>query len=81
MLSAVALEAQVKYSNEFLSIGVGARSLAMGGAISGSVNDVTSYFWNPAGLSRIDAGFQVAAMHTSWFSGVGNYDYIGLAKK
>jgi len=73
--------AQVKYSNEFLSIGVGARALGMGGAVSASVDDVTANFWNPAGLSRIDAGFQVAAMHTSWFSGVGNYDYIGLAKK
>jgi len=73
--------AQVKYSNDFLSIGVGARALGMGGAVSGSVNDVTSNFWNPAGLSQIEAEFQVAAMHTSWFSGVGNYDYIGVAKK
>lgn len=73
--------AQVKYSNEFLSIGVGARALGMGGAVAGSVNDVTSNFWNPAGLSQIEAGFQVGAMHTSWFSGVGNYDYIGVAKK
>ena len=72
---------QVKYSNEFLSIGVGARALGMGGAVTGSVNDVTSNFWNPAGLSQIESGFQVAAMHTSWFSGVGNYDYIGVAKK
>ncbi len=80
LVAAVTSQAQSKYSNEFLSIGVGARSLAMGGAISGSVDDVTSNFWNPAGLSRIDAGFQVAAMHTSWFSGVGNYDYIGMAK-
>ncbi|MCO6460902.1 MAG: PorV/PorQ family protein [Saprospiraceae bacterium] len=73
-------DAQVKYSNEFLSIGVGARALAMGNAVSASANDVTANFWNPAGLSQIEAGLQVAAMHTSWFSGVGNYDYIGLAK-
>lgn len=73
--------AQVKYSNEFLSIGVGARALAMGGAVSGSVNDVTANFWNPAGLSSIEAGLQVGAMHTSWFSGVGNYDYLGIARK
>jgi hypothetical protein len=72
--------AQVKYSNEFLSIGVGARSLAMGNAVSASTGDVTAGFWNPAGLSRIESGLQVAAMHTSWFSGVGNYDYVGLAK-
>lgn len=35
---------QVKYSNEFLSIGVGARALGMGGAVTGSVNDVLQIF-------------------------------------
>ena len=40
-----------KYSNEFLYIGVGARGLGMGGAQAASVNDITSGYWNPAGLT------------------------------
>ena len=42
-----------KYSNEFLSIGVGARALGMGGAQVATVSDATSAFWNPAGLPAI----------------------------
>ncbi len=39
-----------KYSNEFLAVGVGARSLGMANAQTGITNDVTSAYWNPAGL-------------------------------
>ncbi|MES2389969.1 MAG: hypothetical protein V4543_18350 [Bacteroidota bacterium] len=42
-----------KYSNEFLSVGVSARGQAMGGAMTAISNDVTSGYWNPAGLSLI----------------------------
>lgn len=68
-----------KYSNEFLSIGVGARAQAMAGAQVAQVNDATAGFWNPAGLVGVDADLQVAAMHNEWFASIGRYDYIGLA--
>ena len=42
-----------KYSNEFLSIGVGAKNFSMGNAVVASVNDVTAGYWNPAGLNKI----------------------------
>ena len=42
-----------KYSNEFLAIGVGARALGMSGAQAAVVDDATSGFWNPAGLTRV----------------------------
>ena len=44
-----------KYSNEFLSIGVGARAQAMGNAIIASVADVSAGVWNPAGLAGANA--------------------------
>ncbi len=71
-----------KYSNEFLSIGVGAKAQAMGNAVVADVDDVTAGFWNPAGLSRMsrEGGFQLSAMHSNWFAGVGKYDYFGFAK-
>lgn len=70
-----------KYSNEFLSIGVGARAQAMGNSVTASINDVYATYWNPAALYNIgsDIGMQIGAMHSEWFAGVGKFDYIGLA--
>ena len=69
-----------KYSNEFLSIGVGARAHGMGTAVVASQRDVYSAAWNPAGLSALPAnrGLELGAMHAEWFGGVGNYDYLGV---
>ena len=69
-----------KYSNEFLAIGVGARALGMGSAYTAVVNDVTSGYWNPAGLLGVRSDLQVGAMHSEYFAGIAKYDYIGLAK-
>ncbi|MEO8591333.1 MAG: PorV/PorQ family protein [Flavobacteriales bacterium] len=69
-----------KYSNEFLAIGVGARALGMGSAYTAVVNDVTSGYWNPAGLLGVKGDLQVGAMHSEYFAGIAKYDYIGLAK-
>jgi hypothetical protein len=69
-----------KYSNEFLAIGVGGRAHGMGSAQTAFVDDLTAAYWNPAGLSGIEAPFQVAAMHAEWFAGVGQYDYLGFGK-
>ena len=68
-----------KYSNEFLSIGVGARGLGMGGAQVATTDDVNSIFWNPAGLCGIDNNVQIAAMHSEYFGGIAKYDFVGAA--
>lgn len=69
-----------KYSNEFLSIGVGARSLGMGYSQVAMVNDVTSGYWNPAGLLGVRGDLQVGAMHSEYFAGIAKYDYLAVAK-
>ena len=43
----------VNYSNEVLSIGVGARALGMGGTYVGIADDSTAVYWNPAGLTNV----------------------------
>jgi hypothetical protein len=68
-----------KYSNEFLSIGVGARGLAMGGAQVASSGDATSIYWNPAGMCAMDNKFQIAAMHSEYFGGIAKYDFGAIA--
>ena len=70
-----------KFSNEFLSIGVGARALGMSNAYVTTVNDVTSGYWNPAGLTQIKKDFQVSLMHASYFAGIAKYDYGAFAAK
>ena len=79
LVFALPLSAQ-KYSNEFLSIGVGARAHGMGTAVVASQQDVYAAAWNPAGLSALppERGLEIGAMHAEWFGGVGNYDYLGV---
>ncbi|PBQ34077.1 hypothetical protein CNR22_20610 [Sphingobacteriaceae bacterium] len=76
------LQAQVrKYSNEFLSIGVGARALGMGNANIASVEGVNSGYWNPAGLLKQKNDIEVGLMHAEYFAGIAKYDYIGASKR
>lgn len=64
-----------KYSNEFLSIGIGARGMAMGNAQVALSNDATAAFWNPAGLTLIESDKQISLMHAEYFAGIAKYDY------
>jgi hypothetical protein len=70
-----------KYSNEFLSIGVGARALGMSNANTAIVEDVTSAYWNPAGLVKIPSKIQVSLMHSEYFAGIAKYDYGAIAAR
>jgi len=76
------IHAQVrKYSNEFLSIGVGARALGMGNANVASVEGVNSGYWNPAGLLKQKNDMEVGLMHAEYFAGIAKYDYLGISKR
>jgi hypothetical protein len=70
-----------KYSNEFLAIGVGARSLGMANAQTGISNDVTSAYWNPAGLANQSSDMQIGLMHNEYFAGIAKYDYGGFSMR
>jgi hypothetical protein len=54
---------------QFLKIGVGARAMGMAGAYAGVANDITSVYWNPAGLVEVD-GYAADFSHTFWFAGM-----------
>ncbi len=68
-----------KYSNEFMNIGVSARSFGMGFTAVSFVDDVTSGYWNPAGLNDLKSDHQLVLMHSSYFGGLANYDYGAFA--
>ena len=67
-----------KYAGEFISLGVGGRALAMGGAYVALANDVTAGYWNPAGLAHINYP-QIALMHDEQFGSLVNHDYGAVA--
>ena len=79
VLFSIKLSAQT-YSNEFLAIGVGARAHGMSGAVAATTNDLYASYWNPAGLTQMEAPFQIGVMHAEWFGGVAKYDFAGFAK-
>ena len=64
----------VNYSGEFLQLGVGARSLAMGGTGAAISGDATAGYWNPAGLTELQFPM-VTGMHESRFDATVKYDY------
>ena len=61
-----------------LKIGIGARASAMGGTFVGVASDVSSAYWNPAGLGQINHP-QLSAMHAEWLAGV-RYEWLGFAQ-
>lgn len=69
-----------KYSNEFLSIGVSAEALGLSNAVVAGSDDVTSGYWNPAGLTDVKDWLQVSAMHSNYFANIAKYDYVSIAK-
>jgi len=76
------------YGGAFLKVGVSARILGMGGAFVGLSDDVSSIYWNPAGLSQLQnyhAEFMHAKMSIdrsynfiAFCKGLGNYGTAGF---
>ena len=68
-----------KYSNEFMNLGAGARSLGMGKTQVSLASDATAGYWNPAALTSVAAKYDGVLMHSELFSGVVKYDYAAFA--
>ena len=66
-----------KYSNEFLSIPVGARARVWV-VHRLEVSVMQTRVWNPAGLTQLPLDLQVAAMHNEWFASIGRHDLQGI---
>jgi hypothetical protein len=64
-----------KYSGEFLSLGVGARPIALGGAYVADKGDILSGYYNPAGLSGLSRPAAVF-MHSETFGSLLNHDFL-----
>lgn len=62
----------------FLKFGVGARPVAMGEAFVGLSDDVSTLYWNPAGLRKLE-GMEVSFTHNRWFQDV-SYQFLGVGR-
>lgn len=74
LLYGSAAYAAEKYAGDFLTLGVGARPLGMGGSFAAIADDSTAAYWNPAGLGRLRHS-EVAFMHSS-LNDLDSYDFV-----
>ncbi len=61
----------------YLDIGMGARSLGMGGAFVAVADDPATLVYNPAGLANL-TGWQLTTLYSTEY-GLSNYGAVGLA--
>ena len=62
---------------QFLKIGVGGRATAMGDAFVAVANDVSSLYWNPAGLV-LSKKNEVMFSHNNWVVDIG-HEFLGAS--
>mgnify|MGYP001297700452 CR=1 FL=1 len=61
---------------KFLSINPGAKAIGMGGAFTSIADDVSSIYWNPAGIARLAVN-SFYFNHSEWLANI-NYDFIAI---
>ncbi|MCB2210636.1 PorV/PorQ family protein [bacterium] len=59
----------------FLTIGIGTRPQAMGGAFVAVADDANALYWNPAGLGNLNQ-MEMLLVHSTWLADM-NFEYIG----
>ena len=62
---------------QFLKVPVGARAASVGNAYTSIANDLTSMYWNPAGLSQVTR-FSMGFTHSKWIADM-DHNFFGLA--
>jgi len=61
----------------FLTIGVGARPMGMGGAFVAVSDDANALYWNPAGLGMMQQS-EIVLQHSTYLAGM-TYEFVGGA--
>ncbi len=63
-------------AGQFLKLGVGARALALGGAYVAESNDISTIYWNPAGLALLN-GSEVQFSYTRYLADI-QYNFVAF---
>lgn len=73
-----------EYTADFLNIGIDSRALGMGSAFCANAEDVTAYYYNPAGMAFVEK-IQIAALYGPQFGTIStplaNFHHLGFALK
>ena len=69
------LSVDARYTADFLTLGVGARALGMGGAGTALSDNAYAPYWNPAGLGQLTR-YEVSFMHST-LNEADAYDFVG----
>lgn len=64
-------------SAQFLEIPAGVRGAGMGDTFSAIADDISTTYWNTAGLAQLES-FEVNLLHVSYFEST-NYEFAGIA--
>jgi outer membrane protein OmpA-like peptidoglycan-associated protein len=75
----LATAGQNNHSQPWLRMGIGARGLAMGGAFTAVTSDLTSVYWNPAGLAHVGR-LEFTAFYSGGMEEDRNFNYFGYAQ-
>lgn len=65
-------------AGQFLKVQIGARAIGMGGAYVAAANDMSSIYWNPAGLDKVRPHGGVTFVHTNWLADT-KFDFAAVA--
>lgn len=80
LLIVSAPRAQTRYAADFLDIGVGARSLAMGNVGVAAATGPTGALWNPA-LVKGRTASELRLHHSVYESNLANLNYLGYGRR
>ncbi len=64
---------------QFLKLGVDARAIGMGEAYTPVTDDISSVYWNPAGLAVNMENSQIFFSHTMWVADI-SHEYLAFSK-
>ncbi len=70
-------ETFAKYTADFLTLGIGARAVAMGGSATATTDDAFAIYWNPAALGQ-QRHHQLGLMHAT-LNGLAAHNFIGYS--
>lgn len=64
---------------QFLKLGVDARAIGMGEAYTAVTDDISSTYWNPAGLAVNMVNSEIFFSHTMWVADI-SHEYLAFSK-
>lgn len=81
IFTSLAVSQTVKYGNDFLQIGAGARERAMGGNACSSVGGAVAGYVNPALMLNALTSIDLVLLHENYFASMADYDFGAVSYK